>query len=621
MKRIKQYFSSIRMHMILFFSVLVLLALITFLIFSISYTQKSILENSNEYTKQLVDYVNQDINSYISYMENISTVVMNDQDVYDYLFKSDLTDEDENLLKSRIRDQFRTILSSRTDIYNIGILSGDERYLINDGQTMNEYSQKDKMSWYLETVEQTGELVLSSSHVQDLIKDNYKWVVTLSSTLQNPKKSGTDGLFFIDLNYYDIDELCSSINLGKKGYIYIIDSNGEIIYHPQQQLILSEIRNEVIDEILEHPKETFQLDYQGETKLYTTSHSDKTGWTVVGVSYMSDLMKNETRIKKTYWEITALLILVAVVLAFIFSRMITLPIKQLQMTMEQAQEGNLMPVMIQASESEIISLNHSFNRMTEQIKQLMEKNVEEQRQKRKSEMKALQAQIKPHFLYNTLDSIIWMIEVGENEEGVEMTAALARFFRQSIGNSDEIVTIERELEYTKTYLEIQKMRYKDKMDFEISVNQEIMCEKIVKLVLQPLVENALYHGIEYKEGKGLIRIVGGYKENGERSDIILQVIDNGVGIDHDALQHIFDHKKGKTTENGIGIPNIQERLHLYYGLEYGLLFESTKGEGTIVTVCIPREKDDQMQEHLLEADKFEIKPMRPDYIVGGGRTV
>lgn len=585
MKRLKQYFGSIRMHMILFFTVLVLIALLAFLVFSITYTQRSILTNSNEYTKQLVEHVNQDIDSYISYMENISAVVMNDSDVYAYLFSEELSEEEEHQLKSRIAEQFRTILSARTDIYNIGILSDSGRYLINDGQNINIYSQKEQMKWYQETMRQDGRLVLSSSHVQDLIENHYKWVVTLSSTLHETSQNEAAGLFFIDLNYYDIDELCESISLGQKGYIYIIDGDGEIVYHPQQQLIISGIKSELIEEVLTAESGSLLIDYQGDKKLYTISRSAKTGWTVVGVAYMSELMKNEGRIKQTYWGIAGVLILFAVFLAFLFSRMITQPIKRLQMTMEEAQSGNLVPIEMQASESEIVSLNHSFNRMTEQINQLMTKNIEEQRQKRKSEMKALQAQIKPHFLYNTLDSIIWMIEVGENEKSVEMTAALARFFRQSIGNSDEIVTIARELEYTKTYLEIQKMRYQDKMDFIIDVEQEISNEKIVKLVLQPLVENALYHGIKYKEEKGLIRITGGYDRMMEQEDILLRVIDNGIGMSAAVLEHVFDQK---VESSSIGISNIQDRLQLYYGAGYGLSYESAVGQGTTVKIRIPK---------------------------------
>ncbi|MDO5573573.1 MAG: sensor histidine kinase [bacterium] len=586
MKKLKQYFGSIRMHMTLLFTVLVLIALILFLIFSITYTQKSILTNSNEYTKQLVAHVNQDIDSYISYMENISTVVMNDSDVYQYLFSKVLTATEERQLRIRIAEQFHTILSSRTDIYNIGILSDTGKYLINDGRDINVYSQKENMKWYQETMQQNGKLVLSSSHVQDIVSGQYKWVVTLSSTISGGEQSKENGLFFIDLNYYDIDELCESISLGQRGYIYIIDSDGEIVYHPQQQLIISGIKSELIEEILTAESDTLSVDYQGDRKLYTMSRSEKTGWTVVGVSYMSDLMKNEGQIKRSYWGITGILILFAIMLAFFSSRMITQPIKRLQMTMEGAQSGNLVPIEMRASESEIVSLNHSFNRMTTQINQLMKKNIEEQQEKRKSEMKALQAQIKPHFLYNTLDSIIWMIEVGENEKSVEMTAALARFFRQSIGNADEIVSIARELEYTKTYLEIQKMRYQEKMDFVIDVDKEILQEEIVKLVLQPLVENALYHGIKYKEQKGLIRLTGGYDRSTKQEGIEIRVADNGAGMSAETLAHIFEQKE--KNESGIGISNIQDRLQLYYGNGYGLSYESTEGEGTTVTIRIPK---------------------------------
>ena len=230
--------------------------------------------------------------------------------------------------------------------------------------------------------------------------------------------------------------------------------------------------------------------------------------------------------------------------------------------MKKVQEGDFsVSDVVVDSENEIGSLTKSFDAMTHRIQELMEQNVYEQEQKRKSELKALQSQINPHFLYNTLDSIIWMAEGKKNEEVVLMTASLARLLRQSISNEDEVVPIINEVEYAKGYLTIQKMRYKDKLEFQIDVDSSILYIPLIKLVLQPIIENAIYHGLKYKESKGLL-IVKGFMKDG---NAVLQVIDDGVGMDEETLNRIFEKHKVNYRSNGVGVYNVQRRLSMYYG--------------------------------------------------------
>ena len=226
--------------------------------------------------------------------------------------------------------------------------------------------------------------------------------------------------------------------------------------------------------------------------------------------------------------------------------------------------------------------------MTHKIEDLMAQNVHEQELKRKSELKALQSQINPHFLYNTLDSIIWMAEGKKYEDVVLMTASLARLLRQSISNEDETVLIGQEIQYVKSYLTIQKMRYKDKLEFEINVDPSINSVHIVKLVLQPIVENAIYHGLKYKESKGMLT-VNGYQKDG---NAVIEIADDGVGMDAETLNRIFEKHKVNYRSNGVGVYNVQRRLSMYYGKEYGLSYKSEKGKGTTVTVVIPIEQEE-----------------------------
>ena len=186
-------------------------------------------------------------------------------------------------------------------------------------------------------------------------------------------------------------------------------------------------------------------------------------------------------------------------------------------------------------------------------------------------------------MYNTLDSIIWMAEGKKNEEVVVMTASLARLLRQSISNEDELVTIGKEVEYVRSYLTIQKMRYKDKLEFEIEVEPCIAHVPIIRLVLQPIVENAIYHGLKYKDSKGLLKVHGYMK--GE--NVVIDIIDDGVGMDEETLKHIYDKHKVNYRSNGVGVYNVQQRLVLYYGKDYGIIYHSEKGKGTTASVVIP----------------------------------
>lgn len=577
-------FKSVKTTMLCLFSLLIVITMAIFLMISVDYTKKTVLENSTDYTSRLVRQVNRDIDSYIDYMENISSMIIQGGDVQKYLFM-EMSKADTEEVYSRIVTQFNTVVETRQDISNIAVVTEDGNYIINDGtDTLNENVSLKDVEWFEKALRGDGR-ILTASHVQHVIRNNYKWVVTLSKGIKNPHTGENGGVFFIDLNYKLLKDLCENNSLATNSYVFIMDKSGKIIYHPKQQLLYNGLTEERTGEVLEYGRDGYFItEEEGDGKLYTVSVSEKTGWRVVGVADISELMKNKKETESVYVLTAAVLLGIAMVLSTFFATAITRPIKELKDSMKEVEKGNFDDTVIIRSGSEIDSLGNSFNLMTAKIRQLMEQNIYEQEEKRKSELKALRSQINPHFLYNTLDSIIWMAEGGKNKEVVRMTSALAKLLRQSISNDNERIPLEKEVDYAGSYLIIQKMRYKDKLEYEIEVEEDIKKEEIINLILQPLVENAIYHGIKYKGSKGLIRIVG----YGEDDKIILKVIDNGIGMDEETLKGIFDKSKAVEGSNGVGIHNVQTRLCLYYGAEYGLHFESTLGEGTTVTVTIPR---------------------------------
>lgn len=593
MKKVKKYqqimgkFKSIQSALFTAVSVLVLCAVLVATVVSLRYTSTAIFENSIIYTKTIIHQLNTNIDSYITYMDNIASMISGSVDTRRYL-SGDGNEED---YQKRILEQFSTILSGRPDIRNIGIVKEDEKALFNTGvQTRNPDLDISTQQWYEEAVKSEGKSVITSSHVQHIIKDERPWVITLSKGIKNSFQDGhTEGVVFIDLNYSAISELCDQNSIGEKGYVFIVDENGNIVYHPQQQQLYNELQTENIDLVMNMKEDTVTTGKGKDEKIYSISRSEKTGWTVVGCMNTKELLRSSNGAKKVYVATAVILVAIALFISSLIARNITFPIQKLRNSMAKVQEGDFSTEDLEIpSENEIGSLTQSFNVMTHRIQELMEENIHEQEQKRKSELKALQSQINPHFLYNTLDSIIWMAEGKKNEEVVLMTAALARLLRQSISNEDELVSIGQEVEYVRSYLTIQKMRYKDKLEFSIEVDPAITANQIIKLVLQPLTENAIYHGLKYKESKGLL-IVRGY-EKGE--DVVLEIIDNGVGMDEETLAHIFEKHKVNYHSNGVGVYNVQKRLTLYYGHEYGITYRSKKGEGTIATIVIPKSQEE-----------------------------
>ena len=577
-------FSSIQSVIFATVAVLVLSAVVIVTGVSMKFTNTSIFENSSEYTHTIIQQMNQNIDSYIDYMENIAYLISSN-----YLFDEKIDNEG----RYRILNQLQTILDSRSDIRNVGIISKNGRMLINDGsKSVNQDLDLNTQEWYATALEKPNGPILTSSHVQHIISGERPWVITLSRGIRDRRGSGEkEGVFFIDLNYSAISGLCDQSTVGTKGYAFILDAKGNIVYHPQQQQLYNELQTENISLIMDTDEDTVLTGTGNDGKLYSISRSEKTGWTVVDCTNVKELLSKSRQAQSVYVLTAIILVIVALLFSRFMARSITLPIQKLRDSMKKVQEGDFsVSDVVVDSKNEIGSLTKSFDVMTHRIHELMEQNVHEQEEKRRSELKALQSQINPHFLYNTLDSIIWMAEGKKNEEVVLMTASLARLLRQSISNEDEVVPIANEVEYARGYLTIQKMRYKDKLEFQIEVDSSILYIPLIKLVLQPIIENAIYHGLKYKESKGLL-IVKGFMKDG---NAVLQVIDDGVGMDEETLAHIYDKHKVNYHSNGVGVYNVQKRLKLYYGEDYGITYTSELGKGTTATITIPGRQEGQI---------------------------
>jgi len=569
------------------FLFLVLFAVLIIAVTSYRLAYDAVEKNSREYTYQLIAQVNRNIESYITNMEDISIMTLYNNDVREYLTRNDLSSQEEKAYSQKIKLLFDSILSTRKDISSIMIFGYNGRVVISNSRNiteLNPYIDPTEQIWYKKAKEAGGAAVISSPHVQNILQDNYyRWVVSLSRELVGFDENEKIGILLVDLNFSVINDMCSKIRLGKRGYIFIVDREGNIVYHPQQQLIYSNVKKEMIDEVMNSKENYFITDEGSDSRMYNIMNSINTGWKIVGVSYINELVTNKSEIEQSYVLWGFICLAVATLISVMLSRRISRPIKRLESSMKEVEKGNFDIKVDIENSNEIGELGKAFNIMTGKIKELMKQNMKEQELKRKSELKALQAQINPHFLYNTLDSIIWMAEEKKSEEVVLMTSALAKLFRLSISKGEEIIPIFNEIEHVRSYLTIQKMRYRDKLDFEIDVDPEIYNYKTLKIILQPLVENSIYHGIKNRGGAGKIRIKGKICDE----KILLQVIDDGIGMDEEKIKRIFEDSGSSSRGSGVGVKNVNERIHLYFGKDYGLDFISEHNHGTTVNIWLP----------------------------------
>ena len=280
-----------------------------------------------------------------------------------------------------------------------------------------------------------------------------------------------------------------------------------------------------------------------------------------------------------------LLLLLVIILSYYIPRSITMPITRISRVTNQVAKGNLSVRAAAESGAEARMLSDSLNAMIDKINELLDQVTTEQIRLRKAEFELLQAQINPHFLYNTLDTIVWLAEAGDQKRVVSMVGNLSDFFRTSLNQGKDIISIREELAHVRSYLEIQQVRYQDILRYEITVPEDLYEYKIPKITIQPLVENALYHGIKNKRGQGTITVSGKRNENG----FVLYVRDNGIGMTQERLNEVRAgiQKLSYTGKEIYGLYNVNERIRLNFGETYGISIESTYGEGTCVSISLP----------------------------------
>ena len=460
-------------------------------------------------------------------------------------------------------------------------------------------------NWFQDAVGELENFHFSTPHVQDLFDDpsyRYYWVVSLSRTVELTRNgSSLLGVLLVDMNYSSIKQLLDKANTDTSGeYVYLMAPDGQIIYHPKQNLIYMGLYQENNSKAAKYEDTTVKENFLGEKRLVTVKTISYTGWKLVSVVPMKSFSMGMTGMRNLVALLVALTVLAAVMLNQMVSARISKPLRRLNDSVKEWEAGNLEPNIYIGGSMEVEHLGKTLQSTVSQIHQLMDDIVVEQEEKRKSELDALQSQINPHFLYNTLDSIVWMITGERYDDAVFMITQLASLFRISLSKGKTVIRIEDEVKHAQNYMNIQKIRYKNSFEVDFQIEEEILNGCIVKLVLQPLLENAIYYGMEFMDGEGEIHVRGYRKDD----DIYLEVEDNGLGIPEKEAAELLNgkerpHKHG----SGVGLVNVHSRLKLRFGDSYGLIIHSCPDEGMLVKIHIPYIPYTAETQKLLESGK------------------
>ena len=418
---------------------------------------------------------------------------------------------------------------------------------------------------------------MTAPHVESIFEGYYPWVVTMTAPIA---PGGEAAWVSLDLSFSGISSYINNVGIGERGYCFLMDEEGNIVYHPQQRLLYAGLKSE----------ETAALAaledgvYVDDTVIYCVAGVEGGGWRIVGVSYVDELVnRNVQEMIRLSLVLAAVVLAAAVGASWLLSRVLGRPLRGLAGAMERFEEdADHFTYQPGGGSREVRELSDSFGHMVVRIQRLMSTVREEEVNLRKTELKALQAQINPHFLYNTLDSIAWMCERGRNADAVKMVHALARLFRISISRGQELIPIAKEIEHAESYLQIQKYRYKNQFTYEFHVDPDCLDYYCNKITLQPIIENAINHGLDLMVEEGRIDVT--VRRDGE--DILFLVQDNGVGMSPEQVASILD--RGPTDRTGIGIKNVNDRLKIYFGKNYGLRITSELDVGTSVEIRMPR---------------------------------
>lgn len=558
-------------------------------------------------TLQLIGKVNQTLDNDMENLQNITYLIGFDQDVQKFL-NGGIPDAENGhppAARPPVREAssgdlyaIRQFLQGFTTLYPeiaaILVVNNEGDYISNEMYTRSAKNLTEE-DWYREAVKREGLFTVlghpGERNVTTHVHFTSQELITVVRSFLDPNSREVLGTVLIDLKLRTVSKAARDVTLGKNGYLMVTEAGGGSIYTPDKPYL----KDLPVTWFGEEDHGSFTREVDGRELQFIYGTSSFTGWRTVGVFPTNESALEVREIRFYVISFLFMVCLFGLMASYTLSQSISRPIRQLMSFMQKAESGDLTIRYWGNRQDEVGMLGRSFNRMLMQIRKLMMLSELRERQKREAELRSLQAHIKPHFLYNTLDTIHWMAKKKGAEDVSDMVEALSRLFRIGLSKGEDIIPLKDEFVHISSYMQIQKTRYRDRLQYSLESTPEVEELYVLKLLLQPIVENAIYHGIKARRGPGTIKI----KAEAAEGCLLLTVIDNGAGMKPDTLEQLrrkladpfaaMEENPAESERSGrsYGMLNVQARIKLTFGEEYGITLESTEGEGTTVYIKHP----------------------------------
>jgi two-component system sensor histidine kinase YesM len=511
-----------------------------------------------------------------------TSTISNDDDIMDLVnqWNNTSSSNEKFYLSEQIDTKLNYILNNSGHVETILFFyKGGGMYTYKNEPIASEESIKN-MDWYREALKNKGKVIVHGTLKSFTYNSMQQYVISASYSPYHSGNKEIEAIYFA-FKVDNLDSFYSGIKIAKKGHMLIVDDKNVVLASGDNSIIGKSIKdigfenNEIVNGI---------SDIKGEKALVSSVLIPKTKWKVVNITKYDELTQGVREASRIVAIIIVLLITLFLIFSILFFREIIVPINNLSKKMKNVEKGNFDEAIEIKRDDELYQLGESFNKMVRQIKVLILQRDLKERQRHQAEIEALQSQINPHFLSNTLNSIRLMAMIAKADSIKNMTDSLIKLLQASFGKKGKLITVDEEIENLDSYLYIMKVRYGDRFDTFIDVTDEIREHYMLRLILQPVVENSILHGVSELEDKGEIRVRGFRQQN----KIVFEVFDNGAGMSQEKLERLLTQED--SNEKGfsrIGIRNVDQRIKLNYGNEYGLKAESVLGEYTRITIELP----------------------------------
>lgn len=589
MKKIVDIFQNMKIREKLVYSH-IFIALIPFLLIGMLGIRLSVQEaekNVDQRTSQLITQVGQTLDIYINSIEKSANMMI--QGIQSTGITEESDEEAWQESSERINEMMKILADTHEEIAGILFASECDRYVSVGMSRVSRDSFQEEV-WYQKACENPDEAHIISSVTGRNIEtdDVYSTdeVFSVVKAVKNPETDAVEGVLLFDVSHAMIQTAVKDAIIGTEGFVFVLDREDRMVYTPLNKVVYRIKPEWLVDEnravVAKILKNSYHIRYK--TSKYT-------GWKIVSVASYQEVMRDVRQMIGMYMVILVLVLALVLITVILISDMITKPIIKLRNLMKKTEGGDL-TVRFQGNyEDEVNQLGRKFNHMLERMQELLDRVYEEEESKRQAQLKIVQEQFKPHFLYNTLDTINWMARDHGAMDVVQLVEALTNVFRISLSKGKDYITLEEEIKYISNYLYIQKIRYGEKATYEIQAEESCMEVEVPKLILQPLVENAIYHGVKLKRGKGHLKVW----VRREGDVVAMSVCDDGRGMNEAAVEKIRGILDGsmKAEENGsFGLYYVRERLRIKYQDRYTIQVESEENVGTEITLRIPGEGGD-----------------------------